>query len=485
MSWMQGKKHLKKQINSIVPHGKNGIKWNHRRQIYFISNTEYCEDDFKGLKNEISKNAEEMEYFAENLPTRWIQLECALSYLKDSNINILSLKKVADLARQNDLIQKEEELFVFLHYQHQIGNIIFFKDISDYIILQPNWLVKCFRCLVCDNRNYDERLCPTENKTLHSTGKLSENLIVKLFNKEEPTLEYLKYKDHLLKVMEKFDIIIKPTLNIKSEDKYQKSYYIPCMISQKSNLDDIKKTFGVTEPICSLSPWLVLEFDFLPFAYFNHIMFNYIANYTVCKDCSGEPAIYCGKAVFWLENEKPSKLIICFSQNAISLQIWKWGHVSDNVYTDIIDDLYKKVEQLIKDFGQNISYKKKAKCSSGHYADARGRISLNQYDKAPYLCDEASKMHNTDDIRAPWFKPSIAYEHSRDSNKTREQLSFKSQKKMKAHDSDITLPEASSSKYLKDNSKCAGQISGKIIEDLKENKETVNICTMTFDVRID
>lgn len=45
---------------------------------------------------------------------------------------------------------------------------------------------------------------------------------------------------------------------------------------------------------------------------------------------------------------------------------------------------------------------------------------------------------------------------------------------MKAHDSGITLPEASSSKYLKDNSKCAGQISGKIIEDLKENEGNNN-----------
>ncbi|CAG2215376.1 unnamed protein product [Mytilus edulis] len=399
---------FRKQINSIA--WKNRT-CNHKRKICFISNTEYCEDDFKDLKNEIAKIAKEMDYFAEKLPTRWIQLEIALSKLTNSKkINILSLKEVADLARHLGLIQKEKELFVFLNYQHQIGNIIFFKDISDYIILQPNWLVKCFRCLVCDNQPHKRNenwLCSIEMSELEFTGKLSENLIVQLFEKE-PTLEFDKHKDHLLKVMEKFDIIIKPTLNRKSGDECQKSYYVPCMISHESKLDDIKNTFGVAESHCT--PWLVIEFDFLPTAYFNHIMFNYIANYEVCEGRSGEPAIYCGKAVFWLDEDKSNILIICFSHNAISIQIWKWEVVTDDIYTNIIYELCNKIEQLIKDFGHNISYDIKAKCSLGNYADASGRISLHVqlHNIVQYRCEEHNIMHNTDNIIGTWLQPAIA-----------------------------------------------------------------------------
>lgn len=393
----------KAQFISIVGNHK---KSNHRRNIFFISNTEFSGDDFNGLKGEISQIAKEMDYFAETLPTKWIQLENALSILKDFDINIRSLNEVADLARQN-FIEKEDELLEFLKYQHKIGNIIFFEDICDYIILQPNWLVKCFRCLVCDNHPLkvnDKLVCPTEMNKLNSTGKLSETLIVQLF-KKEPDLQFYKYKDHLLKVLEKFDIIIKPN---KSRDACLPSYYMPCMISTECDLVSIKKTFRVEEPRCSITPWLVLQFNFLPLAYFNHILFDYITNYPICEVTPGEPAIYCGKAVFWFNKEKSNKLIVCFSQNAISLQIWKWNDVIDNAYTNVIDKLLGKIEQLKKGLDQNIFYEIKAKCSLGNFADARGRIgqeNLNESKK--YFCEEHNDMHNTIDMTTTWFKDHI------------------------------------------------------------------------------
>lgn len=392
----------KKQFNSIV--GKHK-KSNHRRNFFFISNTEFSGDDFNGLKDEISQIAEEMDYFVENLPTKWIQLENALSILKDFDINIRSFKEVADLARQN-FIEKEDELLEFLKYQHKIGNIIFFEDTRDYIILQPNWLVKCFRCLVCDDHHLkiDKIAGSTELNMLNSTGKLSEKLIIQLF-KKEPHLKFDQYKDHLLKVLEKFDIIIKP--NFESGDACLPSYYMPCMISEESDLVSIKKIFGVEEPQCSLTPWLVLEFNFLPLAYFNHILFDYITNYSICEVTKREPAIYCGKAVFWLNKEdKSNMLIVCFSQNAISLQIWKWERVMDNAYTDVIDKLLSKIEQLIKD--QKISYKIKAKCNLGNYADARGRISIKKLNKSKkYRCQEHQVMHTTNDMKTTWFNAQI------------------------------------------------------------------------------
>ncbi|VDI14589.1 Hypothetical predicted protein, partial [Mytilus galloprovincialis] len=125
-------------------------KANHNRGIFFISNTEFLKSDFNKLKTKISDVAKKMMYFSEELPMQWIQLENALSVLKDeSKQNILSWQTCMELAEMLSI--KENELLPFLTYQHKIGNIIFFADIKEYIILQPDWLVKCFRCLVCDN----------------------------------------------------------------------------------------------------------------------------------------------------------------------------------------------------------------------------------------------------------------------------------------------------------------------------------------------
>ncbi|CAC5414038.1 unnamed protein product [Mytilus coruscus] len=56
-------------------------KADHRRGIYFISNTNFLEEDIKEVKRlrkHISEIAKQMNHFAETLPTRWIQLEHAL-----------------------------------------------------------------------------------------------------------------------------------------------------------------------------------------------------------------------------------------------------------------------------------------------------------------------------------------------------------------------------------------------------------------------
>ncbi|CAG2254924.1 unnamed protein product [Mytilus edulis] len=56
---------------------------NIRDRIHFISNTESPPDGFEYLRKQISEIAKERKYFAENLPTQWIQLESALTFLKD------------------------------------------------------------------------------------------------------------------------------------------------------------------------------------------------------------------------------------------------------------------------------------------------------------------------------------------------------------------------------------------------------------------
>ncbi|CAC5355479.1 unnamed protein product [Mytilus coruscus] len=381
-------------------------KVRHRRGIHFISNKNPSEGEIERLKKHISNIAKEMKYFAEKLPARWIKLENALNVLKDMTRTICSWNNIKRLADDNSI--PVEELILFLKYQHKIGNIIFFEDKRDSIILQPNWLVKCFRCLVCDdNKQHGGSALDTEMCNLKQEGRLSEKLINALFDKESD-LNFGKYKDHILDVMGKFDIILEQ----ECIDTNKKSYYMPCMIKQSSALEDvIKNNLNFKDP--HRSAWLTLEFKFLPIAYFNHILVNYIRNNRVYTSKSGHPVIYTGKTIVHLDETFYNLLIICFSKNAISLQIYSAEHqididANDKTYALILRNLCSEIEKLERTLMHTLSYKITAKCSTGDYDSITGRISIDELntksDNGRYFCKEHGDFHSTEDIENTWLK---------------------------------------------------------------------------------
>ncbi|XP_052073940.1 uncharacterized protein LOC127711826 [Mytilus californianus] len=383
-------------------------KINHRRGIYFISNKYPDEKEIESLKKHIWQTATEMNYFSEKRPTRWINLENALEVLKDMGETVYSWKNTVKLAEKNSI--EEKELVLFLNYHHKIGNIIFFDDKPDYIILQPNWLVKCFRCLVCDEQKYSSAT-GTEIFKLKVRGELSETLLDELFEKDTD-LKFGEYKPHILDVMEKFDIIVKP--HFSNSDT--KSYYMPCMIETSSSLTELKEKCFNAQGHCT--PWLVLEFEFLPVAYYNHIMFDYIRQYTVCEEERGHPTIYKGKAVVYLDEKDSKLLIICFSKNAIALQIWewKWSDANTELYEKILKELCGKIDKLEDRLIHNLHYKIKAKCSTGDYSQSCGRISCEELTRQcteaeEYNCKEHKGVwHNKTEIENTWLKHAPAIE---------------------------------------------------------------------------
>lgn len=396
-----------KQFDCII--GQN-TKANHKRNIHYISNTQ-DNGEIDELKRTISRIAEDMSYFQVELPTHWIQLENALDFLtSDLKTNILSWTNILELGNKM-LIKGEGELLEFLNYQHKIGNIIFFNDIREYIILQPNWLVKCFRCLVCDDdpKKRNPKISSTEWKALTETGRLSETIIDDLFQNEN-VLEK-EQKAYVLSVMEKFDIIVKPQCVGTEGDEKSKSYYIPCMIRNRSiSVQELKKEFEVNKEGITISPWFILEFTFLPFAYFNHILVSYIKAYTVCGKEDEQKAIYEGKAVIFLDDRKSRKLIICYSKNAVSLQVWKWDQVSDDLYKNVLEELYSKIKELENKLGPT-SYTVAAKCDDGNYFKKENRIRFEErnkryFENGTYYCEDHvnAKFHHIKDIENMWFR---------------------------------------------------------------------------------
>lgn len=382
-------------VNKFVEMFGHQEKSGHKNgNIHFVSNTTSHQKDFVELQKHISKIAQEMEYFAEDLPTKWIQLENALAVLKDLKEKekmgyCEKWENIEKLAQRISI--KEDELRRFLNYQHKIGNLIYFEDKPNYIILQPNWLVDCFKCLVFNTNNNP---CTTnELLELKEKGMISEELIVKLFGKVS-TLQFAEHKSHILEVMEKFDIIIKSGT--------KDSYYMPCMVTASSSIENIKKAFKIEDTDCT--PWLVLEFGFLPIAHYNHIVVNYIRKYIEV----GRPAIYAGKVFVYLDKTNFRRLSICFSRNAISLQIWKCRDVDEDMCRQIIEDLCNNIDELNVKLVHKLNYEIKAKCSHGDYCEGENRMTYEDMstvcEGGEYRCKEHKCDHNNKDLIDTWLK---------------------------------------------------------------------------------
>ncbi|XP_076106260.1 uncharacterized protein LOC143074944 [Mytilus galloprovincialis] len=402
--------------------GKHNATHHIRGEIHFISNLNSPKKDFEELKTHISDIAKEMHFFEESLPTKWIELETALMVLKELKEEKMeycetweSIVKIAKTAS----IEKNE-LIDFLNYQHRIGNILFFENQSKYIILKPNWLVDCFRCLVCDEakRNNCTKIELTQ---LTREGKITEHVIDKLFGKAFGP-EFANMKPYILSVMEKFDIIVK--------HESANTYYIPCMVTSSSTIEQIKQENKVQGEQCT--PWLVFEFKFLPIAHYNHIIANYIKAYSK----NGTLDLYAGKIIINLEDNNYRLLIVCFSRNAISLQIWKRNTVDDGTYRSIIEELYNEIEMLAKKLVHKLDYIIKAKCSDGNCFDKENRISYDDLttkcEGGQYYCKEHSMDHKSKNLEETWLKHVPAIENEmKEKKKKRDEDEKEANKKQK------------------------------------------------------
>ncbi|CAG2244524.1 unnamed protein product [Mytilus edulis] len=265
-------------------------KYHHLRIKYYLSNTIDTEEEFEKLQYAIYETAREMDNWGSAFPLKWILLEHLIEINKSKGRNFISLNDMFKLARHHDIkILKEDELLLFLRFQHNIGNIIFFENVRDLIILRPQWLADAFRCLVSD-RFDDSKLHHREDWTLFKRqGKISESLITELFESKDGC-QFSGQKNNLQKVMEKLDIIVKIE---------ESSYIIPSKMPS-STFATVCEKFGILTKICKRTSWLCFKFEFLPPSFFNHLSAWFIRKYHPSK-ADGGIALYRGICMFDFE----------------------------------------------------------------------------------------------------------------------------------------------------------------------------------------
>lgn len=377
----------------------NHEKRRHLRKTHFLSNKFPSEkgDEFKKLREEIFSNAKSLKNWGDNLPSRWIVLEKVINSKISGDNYTMSYTEAIDLAAKSsfpDLKQTTSELDSFLKYEHDIGNIIFFDDVKEFIILDPKWLVDVFKCFV--SHQYGNELINMRDwSELESKGKLSNNLIVKLLEKV-PQLSSMKHKQFVLQIMEKFDIIVKP-----KNDEASGLFYMPCMIKTEK-LDAIFKDIGA-ENCKKKTSWFMLEFDFLPPSYFNHILVSFVKEKRLSTKNNNQLCIYRNIGLFDINESRTRVLMVCLSQNAIAMQVLQWN-LESHCYSDIKRTLIDIVRSMKQRYRINITYTNKFKCSEGNCFEQKGRVDFGTVmAESEYRCTEHRDTHLRTEIIKSWL----------------------------------------------------------------------------------
>lgn len=340
-----------------------------------------------------------MQNWGKPMPIKWILLEYLIEINNENGRNFLQLNDMLNLAKHPDIAMSNfDEVLSFLRFQCEVGNIIFFEDITNLIILNPQWLANAFRCLVShklDIDTADQQVCSAMNE-LKEKGIISDLLVTELF-KSKVGNQFFEQKKDLLSVMKRFDILV--------EIEGTNSYIMPSMIPS-SSVSDVRKSIGIFEGNCQMSSWFCLEFAFLPPAFFNHLSVWLIQKYPPCKvtDDNESLALYRGICVFNFDNSGCDKLLMTMSTNIIALQVFSFDSGENKLgklCSSVRKELIRRIEVIIKRYKLNIHYEQTYKCGGDHYNTHTMSLEVLQSKERMY-CTYHKKVHESKMIYLHW-----------------------------------------------------------------------------------
>ncbi|KAL3861379.1 hypothetical protein ACJMK2_007415 [Sinanodonta woodiana] len=199
------------------------------------------------LKMRIFELAQSQDYWGQEIPARWLALRKALIEKREKEGKmVVEYNEVETLNKSLEVkIESSEELDLFLEFEHQLGNVIFYriKDLMAEVILDPQWLIKGLKIWITSDEIVKKHPdLEGDWYRFKDTGQLTKKLIDLLWSMHS---EFHQHQQHLLDVMEKLNILAKPMMK-DPESKDDNYYWVPCMV-QKSADDYHQKREGVTK----------------------------------------------------------------------------------------------------------------------------------------------------------------------------------------------------------------------------------------------
>ncbi|XP_078321091.1 uncharacterized protein LOC111111025 isoform X2 [Crassostrea virginica] len=251
--------------------------------------------NMENLKRCIASTMKAQSHWGEKVPIFWTKLESMLMKLREG-CKIYHLSHLLqDVQNMSELrIENEEDLIIALTFFHETGVILFQSEIKDIIILDVQWFVDAFKCIILDEEhmNIKDIYNFPEFNNLNERGLLSTILLNTLWKDSS----FFQHRDSLVNHMKQLDMLAELSEEI---------WYVPCMNKLNYPSDILQN--------CDFSSRLCFLFEFLPFVIYHRLVAACINNLEMTPwESKGKMCIFHKVAILCCKNSNLRVLIaIC------------------------------------------------------------------------------------------------------------------------------------------------------------------------------
>lgn len=357
---------------------------------FVLSNTNTIISELQSLKAAIIDTSDKIPW--EEIPVRYKMFEKLLDDERNTAVT-LSFDEIHQLGKESGYpVLDKREIEQFLSYQHDVNNVIYHQDISECVIISPNWLYSVIRKLLTAF-HYEG-----ENSSYKKKGLISLDLLNRIIGDTERNTN--QTSQDIIRILTKFDIVAIVWRECKETSAYY-YYYVPSVIPEEHTVDLV--TLFESERR-GKSSFLCFSFDFLPTSLINHVMVKLLSQYSICEQNGNIALSYKTMLVNFDINTK-RKVYFLSHKNELLIQIWYYGVQKISL---CYQGLRKIIEKTVSNYKSrhklNFAYKYKLRCPNSKHAATDGWDILDTTKKKTFYCMDHRTNH--EDLFTTWFTDS-------------------------------------------------------------------------------
>ena len=275
------------------------------------------------LQEKVLAVAKELPQLKEAIPIKWLKYEKALQGTARNGHKWISLSMAKEIASEVCKIDDDQQFLTLLNFLHDQRILVHFDDtpaLSNFVVLDPQWLVDVFKTVITV-KPYDQEESKFKELwlQLESTGILGEKLLEHVWG---PLLSQEETSASLLAIMERFSLLCPwPCSNASSG----KQYLVPSMLMSHPPKEIMKLVASAQIP----SLFLRFQSGQVPPGFFPRLVLQFF-QWGQDEFWSAEnPQLYADFARFYTSADDDCSVILLCHSSCIEVVVHR-GNLSAN-----------------------------------------------------------------------------------------------------------------------------------------------------------
>ena len=183
------------------------------------------------IRRTIIQQGSKYPEFGETIPQNWYQLQGRIEEMRERGLRIIPYSKLEETNRALEEPLSQEELELFVVFQHNSGHLLHFKDphLKHLVVLDPKLIIDATKSVITCQAFALDIWGKREWEKMVGTGKVEKSYIQKVWRKRSRNV-LDKHREYLMNVIEKLDIIVHPKVYDEGVAVDVSFVLIPCML---------------------------------------------------------------------------------------------------------------------------------------------------------------------------------------------------------------------------------------------------------------